>query len=68
MKGFFMLQQSLILASVHSKDVKHVDCVQQYFPWENNKELTVQCVLMWPALFLLLFLFFTSLLEMLPLD
>ncbi len=49
-----LLQQSWILASVHSKDVKHGDCVKQYFRRENNKELTVQCVLMWPALFLLI--------------
>ncbi len=26
-----LLQDSWILASVHCKDVKHVDCVQQYF-------------------------------------
>ena len=35
----------LNLVSVHSKDVKYVDCVQQYFRRENNKELIVQCVL-----------------------
>ena len=44
----------LNLASVHSKDVKYVDCVQQYFRQENNKELPVQCVLEWLALFLLI--------------
>ena len=44
----------LNLASVHSKDVKYVDCVQQYFRRENNKELTVQRLLMWQALFLLI--------------
>jgi hypothetical protein len=43
----------LNLASVHIKDVEYVDCVQQCFRRENNKELTVQCVLEWPALFLL---------------
>ena len=43
----------LNLASVHSKDVENVDCAQQYFRRENNKELTVQCVLEWLALFLL---------------
>ena len=43
----------LNLASVHIKDIEYVDCVQQYFRRENNKELTVQCVLEWPALFLL---------------
>jgi hypothetical protein len=43
----------LNLASVHSEDVKYVDCVQQNFRRENNKEFTVQCVLEWPALFLL---------------
>jgi hypothetical protein len=44
----------LNLASVHRKDVKYVDCVQQYFQRENNKELIVQCVLKWLAFFLFL--------------
>ncbi len=43
----------LNLASVHIKDVEYVDCVQQYFCQENNKELTVQYVLEWLALILL---------------
>ena len=43
-----------ILASVHNKDVKYVDCVHQYFRRENNKEITVQRLLMWQALFLLI--------------
>jgi hypothetical protein len=43
----------LNLASVHIKDVEYVDCVPQYFWRENNKELTIQCVPEWPALFLL---------------
>jgi hypothetical protein len=34
--------------------VKYVDFVRQYFRRENNKELTFQRVLMWPALFLLI--------------
>jgi hypothetical protein len=45
----------LNLASVHSKDVKYVDCVQQYFRRENNKELIVQCVLKWLAFLFLLY-------------
>jgi hypothetical protein len=43
----------LNLVSVHIKDVEYVDSVQQYFRQENNKELTVQCVLELLALFLL---------------
>ncbi len=43
----------LNVASVHSKDVENVDGVQQYLRRKINKELTVQCVLEWPALFLL---------------
>ena len=37
----------LNLASGHIKDIEYVDCVQQYFRQENNKEPTVQCVLEW---------------------
>ncbi len=40
-------------ASVCSENVKYADCVQQYFWRENNKELTVHCVLEWSALLLL---------------
>jgi hypothetical protein len=43
----------LNLASVNIKDIEHVDCVQEYFWREKNKELIVQCVLEWQALFLL---------------
>ncbi len=32
-----LLQESWILASVHSKDVKYVDCVQQYFSAGKQK-------------------------------
>jgi hypothetical protein len=55
----------LNLASGHIKDIEYVDCVQQYFRQENNKEFTVQCVLEEPALFLL---DHYSPSEMLPLD
>jgi hypothetical protein len=41
----------LNLASDHSKDVKYVDCVQQFF--RLKKKSLLSNVLEWPALFLL---------------
>jgi hypothetical protein len=51
-KGFFYYRCLESITSVHIKMLNMQTVCSSVFSGKNNKELTVPCVLLWPALFL----------------